>query len=252
MKQMILFWALLLAAACTNPSEQNDKPVNDNLQANEDFDTKVRRHVEGQLSIPRKERYTLTIHREQLDADGKLDGVIAVNRLEFALEEAKKSDKTAKRAEIGFMGSYNYIFYYDGATNKLSPPIKLPSSPYAPLVVQFENITSEDYKDILIDYRVLSASYKDFYTISNRVPRRIFQWKNYDGLGKNAYEAYVFEYDKGTMVESRDIIVRKANLQQPPADTDIYTFQPELTPTNEIAYRFFVHPAHGKYVTMKQ
>jgi hypothetical protein len=71
-------------------------------------------------------------------------------------------------------------------------------------------------------------------------------------LGKSTSEAYVFDYDKGTMVESRDIIVRKANLQQPPANTDIYTFQPELTPTNEIAYRFFVHPAHGKYVTMKQ
>jgi hypothetical protein len=252
MKRMILFGTLILAAACTNPSAQNDKPVNDDLQATEDFDTKVRRHVEGQLTIPRKEKYTLTIHREQLDGDGKLDGVIAVNRLAFALDEAKKSDKTAKRAEIGFMGSYNYFFYYDGATNKLSAPIKLPSSPYAPLVVQFENITSEDYKDILIDYRVLSASYKDFYTITNRVPRRIFQWKNYDGLGKSTYEAYVFEYDKGTMVESRDIIVLKANLQQPPANTDIYTFEPELTPTNEIAYRFFVHPAHGKYVTMKQ
>jgi hypothetical protein len=252
MKRMMIFGALLLASACTTPNETTDKPVNDKLEANEDFETKVRRHVEGQLTIPRKEKYTLTIHREQLDGDGKLDGIIAVNRLEFALEEAKESDKTAKRAEIGFMGSYNYFFYYDGATNKLSAPIKLPSSPYAPLIVNFEHITSEDYKDILIDYRVLSASYKDFYTITNRIPRRIFQWKNFDGLGKSTYEAYVFEYDKGTMVESRDIIVRKASLQQPSGETDIYTFQPELTPTNEIAYRFFVHPAHGKYVTMKQ
>jgi hypothetical protein len=252
MKRMMIFGALLLASACTTPNETTDKPVNDKLEANEDFETKVRRHVEGQLTIPRKEKYTLTIHREQLDGDGKLDGIIAVNRLEFALEEAKESDKTAKRAEIGFMGSYNYFFYYDGATNKLSAPIKLPSSPYAPLIVNFEHITSQDYKDILIDYRVLSASYKDFYTITNRIPRRIFQWKNFDGLGKSTYEAYVFEYDKGTMVESRDIIVRKASLQQPSGETDIYTFQPELTPTNEIAYRFFVHPAHGKYVTMKQ
>lgn len=252
MKRMMIFGMLLLASACTTTNDTADKPVNDKLEANEDFETKVRRHVEGQLTIPRKEKYTLTIHREQLDGDGKLDGIIAVNRLEFALEEAKESDKTAKRAEIGFMGSYNYFFYYDGASNKLSAPIKLPSSPYAPLVVNFENITSEDYKDILIDYRVLSASYKDFYTITNRVPRRIFQWKNFDGLGKSTYEAYVFEYDKGTMVESRDIIVRKASLQQPSGETDIYTFQPALTPTNEIAYRFFVHPAHGKYVTMKQ
>jgi hypothetical protein len=252
MKRMMIFGMLLLASACTTTNDTADKPVNDKLEANEDFETKVRRHVEGQLTIPRKEKYTLTIHREQLDGDGKLDGIIAVNRLEFALEEAKESDKTAKRAEIGFMGSYNYFFYYDGATNKLSAPIKLPSSPYAPLVVNFENITSEDYKDILIDYRVLSASYKDFYTITNRVPRRIFQWKNFDGLGKSTYEAYVFEYDKGTMVESRDIIVRKALLEQPSGEADIYTFQPTLTPTKEIAYRFFVHPAHGKYVTMKQ
>ena len=40
MKRMILFGALILAAACTNPSAQNEAPVNDDLQATEDFERK--------------------------------------------------------------------------------------------------------------------------------------------------------------------------------------------------------------------
>jgi hypothetical protein len=67
MKRMMIFGMLLLASACTTTNDTADKPVNDKLEANEDFETKVRRHVEGQLTIPRKEKYTLTIHREQLD-----------------------------------------------------------------------------------------------------------------------------------------------------------------------------------------
>ena len=96
------------------------------------------------------------------------------------------------------MGNFNYLFFFDGKLDMLSPPLAIPSSPLVPLSVSFENISSPNYKDILIDFRIRNASYKDFYTVSNHTPRRIFQFKNFDGLGTKLTEAYHFEYGAGS------------------------------------------------------
>jgi hypothetical protein len=187
-----------------------------------------------------------------LDGDDKMDAIITVNRLQFALDEAAKSDNSAKRAEFGFMGNHNYMFYYDGGLDKISPQIAIPSTPQAELKVSFENVSSDAYKDILIDFRVRNASYKDFYTVSNHTPRRIFQWKNFDGLGSDVSEAFTFKIEEGAVGLQKDILVMKANIVQPKKKVDLFTFEPELTETNELVHRFFYNDQMGKYVTLKK
>jgi hypothetical protein len=212
----------------------------------------IEQHIEGNLKIPGTEEYSFKIYKEHLDGDDKMDAIITVNRLQYALDEAAKSDNSAKRAEYGFMGNYNYIFYYDGGLDKISPQIAIPSTPQAELKVSFEHVSSSAYKDILIDFRVRNASYKDFYTVNNHTPRRIFQWKNFDGLGSTESEAFTFKIEEGAVGLQKDILVMKANIVQPTEKVDLYTFEPKLTESNELVHRFFYNDQMGKYVTLKK
>jgi hypothetical protein len=207
------------------------------------------RMVRAKLSIQANEKFELQIYRAQLDNDGIEDAVITVNRLDFAMKEAMASPNPAKRAELGFMGNFNYFFFFDGKLDMLSPPIAIPSSPLLPLQVSFENISSEAYKDILIDFRIRNASYKDFYTVSNHTPRRIFQFKNFDGLGTPITEAYHFEYGAGSYGPQKNIFVMEAKLEGLPKGADPNTFVPALSPLEKIKYTFFYLESEAKYAT---
>jgi hypothetical protein len=54
------------------------------------------------------------------------------------------------------------------------------------------------------------------------------------------------------MTEMKDILVKKAILKQPTKEVDVSTYEPELTKTDELVFRFFYHPKEGKYMTMKK
>jgi hypothetical protein len=207
------------------------------------------RMVRAKLGIQANEKFELKIYRAQLDADGIEDAVITVNRLDFAMKEAMASANPAKRAELGFMGNFNYFFFFDGKLDMLSPPIAIPSSPLLPLQVSFENISSTNYKDILIDFRIRNASYKDFYTVSNHTPRRIFQFKNFDGLGTTITEAYHFEYGAGSYGPQKNIFVMEAKLEALPNGADKNTFMPQLKPLEKFKYTFFYLESEAKYAT---
>ncbi len=252
--KLIWLFSLLLVASCGETSRENDDvlPEKKELADTGPLDERAKRHVESNLGITATEEYTLEIFRENLDGDDKEDAIITVNRLQFAIDEAVRNGNVAKRSELGFMGNYNYIFYYDGALNKISPPIAIPSTPHKLLNVRFEHISSEDYKDILIDFRIRNSSFKDIYTVSNHTPRRIFQWKNFDGLGSTTKEAYVFEFKPGTTGFQKDILIYKATFQDPKGDFDVMTFEPQLTPSNQLEHRFFYVAQQGKYATEKK
>lgn len=252
MRIIYLLFSLLIATACSETTEREthvEKPYKKSVS--EDLETRARRHVESRLGINGTEKYSIQIFRENLDGDQKTDAIITVNRLEFAKKEAAESKNPVKHAELGFMGNYNYLFYYDGGLDEISPEIVVPSSPNALLKVQFESIASQNYKDILVDYRVLNASFRNFYTVIEHTPRHVFQWKVFDGLNKPEKEAYHFTYGEGTLGPQKDIIIMKAQMKDPGKVKDMYTFEPELTPTSEEIYRFFYYPKEGKYMSKK-
>jgi hypothetical protein len=248
---------LLLFAACSEnveTPENNtvDETVTQNNTEEGPLEERAKRHVESTLEIPATEKYSLQIYEEHLDSDNKKDAIIAVNRMNFAIDEAVRSGNAAKRAEIGYMGNFNYIFFFDGGLNKISPAIPIPSTPQKELAVQFENITSEAYKDIMVDFRIRNAAYRDFFTVSNHSPRRIFQWKIFDGLGDTESEAFHFKYLEKEPGLNKDILVYKAIVMQPTGKQDLNIFEPSLKETEELMYRFFYSPQMGKYVTEKK
>ena len=254
MKKLIypLFFVL---AACQNEAIDTTAPVQEEqlpTKGKQSLAQYAERMMRAKLGIQADEQLDYKIYKAQLDADGIEDAIITLNRKDFAMKEAMASPNPAKRAELGFMGNYNYFFFFDGKLDMLSPPIAIPSSPLLPLDVTFENISSADYKDILIDFRIRNASYKDFYTVSNHTPRRIFQFKNFDGLGTGTTEAYHFEFGAGSYGPQKNIFVMEAQLGALPQGEDKNTFIPSIKPNEKIKYTFFYLTKEGKYATLDQ
>jgi hypothetical protein len=251
---LILCFLLLTCISCEEGQVDQGIVINESQLPEDhgDLDTYAKRHVEAQLRILANENYELKIYKENLDGDDKQDAIITVNRLNFAIEEAANSPNPAKRAEIGYMGNFNFFFYYDGAKDLISPPIVVASSPLLPLKVSFENISSNHYKDILIDFRIRNSSFKDFFTIINGTPRRVFEFRNFDGMGTTKSECYSFNYAPGSYSSFKDIQVMRANLGAIPKDADLNTFEPVITSTKELLYSFFYVPQEGKYMTKRK
>lgn len=251
---IILTFSLFTFTSCEEDQEDNRKVIDESQLPEDhgDLNSYAKRHVEAQLGISANEKYELKIYKENLNGDDKQDAIITVNRLNFALEEAANSANPAKRAEIGYMGNFNFFFYYDGGKDLISPPIAMPSSPLLPLRVSFENISSSNYKDILIDFRIRNSSFKGYFTVINHTPMRIFEFKNFDGVGTAKTECYAFRYKTGSYSAYKDIEVMKAELGPVPKDADLNTFEPTIKPTNEVLYTFFYVPEEGKYMTKKR
>ena len=250
----LLLSTIVIFSSCKDDQKKLEHVISENeLPNSNDLAEYARRHVEAQLRIPATEKYTLSIHKENLDGDDKIDAIILVNRYQYALDEANRSSNPAKRAELAFMGNYNYFFYFDGGLNLISPPLAVPSSAMLPLQVKFENISSPSFKDVLIDFRIRNASYKDFYTINNHTPLRIFQWKNFDGLGTPNEESFIFNYETGSYSESKDIVISKGRIGVIPKKADLFIYEPIITAAKkqETLFKFFYLPKTGKYVTKK-
>jgi hypothetical protein len=251
----LIYPLFFVLAACQNEAIDTTAPVQEEqlpTKGKQSLAQYAERMMRAKLGIQADEQLDYKIYKAQLDADGIEDAIITLNRKDFAMKEAMASPNPAKRAELGFMGNYNYFFFFDGKLDMLSPPIAIPSSPLLPLDVTFENISSADYKDILIDFRIRNGSYKDFYTVSNHTPRRIFQFKNFDGLGTSLTEAYHFEFGAGSYGPQKNIFVMEAQLGALPQGEDKNTFKPSIKPIEKIKYTFFYLTKEGKYATLDQ
>ncbi|MCH2225978.1 MAG: hypothetical protein MK066_14515 [Crocinitomicaceae bacterium] len=213
----------------------------------------IRNYVYKSLEISDDEKITIETFEADCNGDDSLDIVITVNLLDRALKEAIKSNSIAKRAELGYMGRFNYMIYMDGASRSLSKAIAIPSSPHGKLAVSFENIRTEHYKDILIDFRIRNSGFREFYSVVNEIPRRVLQVKLFDGLGDSTYEGYTIGYKPGRYSLAKDVIVYKGTFDNPTFDDPLgsYQFTPEITATQEIDRQWFFNDGQFKYFTDK-
>ncbi|MFT5778826.1 MAG: hypothetical protein ACI837_001782 [Crocinitomicaceae bacterium] len=217
------------------------------------LDDAIKRHLGATLSIPATEKYTYEIYRGDCNGDDSLDMVITVNLLDRALDAAINSGNTAKRAELGYMGNYNYFVYVDGFTRKFGAPKPIASSPHAKLVVNFDHIRTEKQKDFTIDYRIRDSGYRNFYTIVNGNPVHILQVPIFDGIGKTETSASKIRLEPGTLSTSKDVVVYEGSFENATFDDpmDIYTFEPKIVGTDKIVRRWFFSEAAFKYYTEK-
>jgi len=214
-------------------------------------DQSIVRHLESKLEIPATEDYTYAIYREHINGDDSLDYIVTVNLLDRAINNAVRDDALNTRSEQGFMGNYNFIILVDGAKKTFAEPLSVPSSAYGKLSVSFENIRSEAYKDIVIDYRIINACYRRFFTVLNGVARETFDTKIFSGLGDENPEAFDIRYATGTYSLAKDILIYKANLEEIQLEDPkkIYSIDPKITATEELERRWYFHDAQKKYFT---
>jgi len=250
-KILILFLPIILFFACSETHEQSDFKDQTEEQdfSNVSFEERVKLHVQSQLGIPGNEKYGLEIYKENLTEDGIEDAIITVNRLEYAINKSKAENKLAKASEVDFWGEYNIIFYYDSELDKITPPMPITSSPTKSLRVNFENISSETYKDVIIDYPIRNSEFRIYLAIIDHAPSNTFQWKLFDGWGTDEVESYCFSYDKGSYTNVKDILINKGKIKNISKNDDYNKITPEITCTEEEVHRFFFNPKDRKYYT---
>lgn len=254
MRSKLLFGLFLVLFSCTEPVKKESEFFDLIENKEPEFKTveeKIIRHIEGNLGIPRTEKYNFAIHKSNLNGDDSLDYIITVNRLEFALDEAIRSGNVAKRAEMGYMGNFNYYFYMDGLTKEISTAIPVPSSPYAELEVNFNPIKTDAYNDFTVDFRIRNSKFRRFYTIINSLPRQTFETKIFDGLGESETEAYIVKYEPGTFTLAKDIVIFKGKLAHVKVNSpnEVYDINPEISETGVLDRRWYFSDAQNKYFT---
>lgn len=267
MIRLILFGFLILLFSCDDtPSNQEDdthggiiiearRKLNQRdyvlLDSSAYFvDSVIRTFIDQTLQTVQDEEYTFEIHRARLNPDQVTDAIISVNRLSYAQNKASLSGYQAQAENLGYMGPFNLFIYYDGANNSFSMPVPVPSSPLLPLEVSFENISSTIHKDLVVDFRIRNSSYKEIYFLFNNKPSKVFQWKNFDGLGTKESEAYSFEFNHGNG-PVRDILVFNAKIEQPIKVIDPFIYKPTISASQDLVKQFFYIPAQGKYFSTK-
>lgn len=211
----------------------------------------AKRFVESKLEISTSEKYKLAVHKSQLDGDNQEDAVVSVNRYNYAVERAAQSKNPGKVAEIGYMGPYNYIFYYDGATGTMTGPLEIPSTPEAPLEITFEKVMSDAYSDVIVSFRIRNSCFKHVYTIQNKKPRLVFAWKIFDGFGTPDAKAVHLVYETVAVGLPKDIRVMKAKILDSDKEQNFNVDNPVIEKLNEEELRFFYNPKDGKYAIKK-
>ena len=257
MKYNLVIGILLFCVSCKEEQKkeseffENIKTIEEVYQS---IDDKITRHIEGNLSIPGTEKYTYKVYRQNLNGDDSLDYIITVNRLQKALDEAIQSDNVAKRAEMGYMGSFNFYFYMDGLTKEISTSIAVPSSPYAELEVSFEHIKTEAYYDFIVDFRIRNSKFRRFYTIINEIPRQTFEAKIFDNLGDSNPESFVVKFAPGSYSLTKDILIYKGKMDPITIESvnDVYSIQPNISATKELERKWFFSDNQNKYFIEKE
>ena len=248
---MVCFSLILFACGNEQTDAASDTPEETSTHQGNDLRSRAARHVEAQLTIAGTEAYTMNISRANLDGDELEDAIITVNRFNYALEKAKQSPNAAKLAEIGYVGNYNYIFYYDGGLDLISPAIAVPSSPYLPLEISFEPITSTEYSDVLVTYRIRNSAFRAFFTVENHTPARYFEWPLYDELGTPRAQAFAFTYVSTAINPRKNIQIYQANITLADTVKNFNIAKPLINKQAKLLHEFFYLPAKQTYVTKK-
>ena len=235
----------------TIPKTPNHETILYKVGKKQDLKESVTPLVKQLLKIGSNEAFDLKIYEENLNEDGIPDAIITVNRYEHALTEAKNSNQFEKQAANGFMGQHNYFFFYDGKTDQLTNPITIGSTPQIPLEVQFEAITSDAFKDVLITHRVRNSAYQSFYAIKGRQPVQYFGFDLYNNLGTSEESTYYLSYVKSPRFKEKVIEVYEGKAKYPDTTRYFHLAHPVIEKGNQKFYTFFYVESMKKYAMLK-
>jgi hypothetical protein len=254
MKKVLISLSIfsLVLASCSNDEENNDTTATETNSSDEKDPMNyedIKRHIESQLKISPTEKYEIEVFEKHLDTDDEIDRLITVNLLDRAMKEAELDGKPEKRAALGYMGNYNFLFYVDGKSQLITSPIAVPSSPHAQLKVEFEHITSPTHLDFFVDFRIRRSVFRQFYTIRERIPIKVSESELFQNLGTVEQKDYfiVLEEVPGQLWKNIVVYEGKSPKKDIPELLDSYKYEPDVTTTDKLIRRWYYSPQHLKY-----
>ena len=76
---LVLFgFFVILTSSCEEQKDRKEVSVEELPTQTSDLNSYAKQHIEDALRIPATEKYTLSIHKENLDGDDKQDAIILV------------------------------------------------------------------------------------------------------------------------------------------------------------------------------
>lgn len=254
---IILALSLFILSACKNETPKEVEKTNEPQFSNEvedknlPLDERVKKQAMLKLGIPANEKFSVQIHQAYLNNDNQSDAIITINRLAFATHQSEnlKTKEILKRN--GYIGNYNYIIVYDGATNQLSIPIPIPSSAMRELEVDFEYLFSESYSTPVITYRIKDTEFKNFYAISDGIMDKVFKMISYEYVGSKKEKAYVYKIqDKGMFSFAKDIKIFNGKLENSSEiSNDWFGPKSKISGTQNLDREWYFDPKRSAYVT---
>lgn len=218
-----------------------------------DPESLLRRAAESELSILGTEKYLFKIYSAHLNGDDSLDYIATINLRERAVQNAINKGTTARQASLGYMGNYNYIIFLDGASKSTSSPVVIPSSALSEVKIIFENIRTESFQDLIVEYKIMNGGFRFYFAASNSTLTPIFQHPLYDHFGEEDASGYVVELKPGTGTLAKDIHIIKAKVEPVTFKNpeDVYSIEPKLTSTGELERIWYYSDQQMKYYTKK-
>ena len=254
---IILALSLFVLPACKNGTPKEVDEINEPQFGNETddpnlpLDERAKKQAMLKLGIPANEDFSIQIHQAYLNNDNQSDAIITINRLAFAKQQSENLNNKEILERNGYIGNYNYMMVYDGAVNKISIPVPVPSSAMRELEVDFEYLFSESYSTPVITYRIKDAEFKNFYAISDGVMDKVFKMKSYEFVGTDNEKAYAYEIQESGMFSfAKDIKVFSGNLTNSAViSQDWFGPKSKITATKNIDKVWYFDPKRSAYVT---
>lgn len=253
---LLLGLALFSFYAC---KESNNKDVNTIIEhdfddvddSNLPLDERAKKQAMRKIGIPANETISVKVYQAYLNDDNISDAFITINRLEFAERNAKKLKTYEILKRNGYVGNYNFIMIYDGATDKLSLPIPVPSSAKKELEVDFEYLFSSSYTSPVVTFRIKDGEFKNFYKIADGIMDKVFKMKSYEFVGQANEKAYVYEIqEEGMFSFVKDIIVYHGKLENSAEIAENwFDGKAKITKSKEIEKSWYFDPKRTAYVT---
>ena len=259
MKTFIYLLFALSFYACNSDNEKEKKSLSkienspfDGLNIpdsiKKDFNKYLILSLKKYFQIDEREDYIIDSINLTINNNQVIEKIYTVNRLSKAKKDLVNSNNPAKFLELGMIGNYNNLIFYNPRTNAFHTPMSFPSSPYLGLIVNQISLSNSDNIEISVIYRIRDAAFKNFYHLNQDNIELVFSSKLFDNLKKVNPQAYYIEINETSPYEKfKNINVYEANISKPKNDDDLNLFIPKLSKTNKLLNEFFYNQKEKKY-----
>jgi hypothetical protein len=193
------------------------------------------------------------IKKLHLNEDEFEDAYISINLSKRAYKDLEKVKNPSMLIDAGYLGNYNYLIIWDGATKQLSTTFPISSNGLESLSIEHTNLFDPGYKTLSATYRVRNSAFETFFRYVNGTLLPLFSYKKMDHIGTEKPEAYTYELVENPALIQQDIYIYEAtitNYSQEKANQD-RNYYPitNFTPINKPIQHYFFEKSLGKYAS---